>query len=267
MLDTITNTPGLADFREPQLIVGAKGTKLQFKSSTTGSRRSLLDFMDHFESFFHDVFDENFVQLDRFYVGNWAYRCALVKQACNEKIVAEQFAVTAYNIKPCDETKILRDQLRKGPTKVEQRLNRLADLMCELEEIVRHVERVVEQDCPSSIAVFQSRLEYVRVTRHRFERHVILQLQEVENASTSLFGVHSSLAEYEMKILHERSSLLFSGPMSRIDLRKRRKVSRGLSSVRNNQNQKKRRSESSCNMTSKYPLAATRKDQPPKINA
>ena len=68
MQDTIANTPGLADFREPQLFFGAKGTKLEFKTSPTGLRKSLLDATEHFESFFEDVFDPAFVQLDRFYV-------------------------------------------------------------------------------------------------------------------------------------------------------------------------------------------------------
>ncbi len=68
MLQTIASTPGLADFREPQLFFSAKGTKLQFKTSRSGARKSLLDAMESFESFFEDVFDLSFLQLDRVYV-------------------------------------------------------------------------------------------------------------------------------------------------------------------------------------------------------
>ena len=68
MMETIANTPGLADFRQPELFFGAKGTKLQFKTSPLGSRTTLLNAMEHFETFFEDLFDPAFVQLDRFYV-------------------------------------------------------------------------------------------------------------------------------------------------------------------------------------------------------
>lgn len=66
MLDIIGTTPGLADFREPQLFFGAKGAKLQFKNSS--SRPTLLDVMDGFQSYFESVADMDFVDLDRFYV-------------------------------------------------------------------------------------------------------------------------------------------------------------------------------------------------------
>jgi hypothetical protein len=66
ILHTVNTTPGLADFRDPQLFFSAKGTKLEFK--TYNSRRTLLDVMQFFESTFENVIDVSFVQLNRFYV-------------------------------------------------------------------------------------------------------------------------------------------------------------------------------------------------------
>jgi hypothetical protein len=66
ILDTVANTPGLADFRDPQLFFSAKGTKLQFKTSP--SRPTMLDAMENFEEYFERVIDLDFVYLDRFYV-------------------------------------------------------------------------------------------------------------------------------------------------------------------------------------------------------
>ena len=66
MLETIQHTPGLADFREPQLFLGAKGTKLQFK--TNSSRPTLLDAMEYFQSFLEDVLDFSYVDKNRLYV-------------------------------------------------------------------------------------------------------------------------------------------------------------------------------------------------------
>lgn len=66
IVDTVNGTPGLTDFREPQLFFSAKGTKLYFK--TRGSRPTLVDIMEFFQTFFEDVMDPASVQLDRFYV-------------------------------------------------------------------------------------------------------------------------------------------------------------------------------------------------------
>lgn len=66
IVDAVNHTPGLTDFREPQLFFSAKGRKLYFK--TSDSRPTLLHVMEHFESFFTDVMDPAFVQLDRFFV-------------------------------------------------------------------------------------------------------------------------------------------------------------------------------------------------------
>ena len=66
VLDTINQTPGLGDFREPQLFFSAKGTKLQFKTSP--SRPTLLDAMENFQAYFERLIDLDFVFLDRFYL-------------------------------------------------------------------------------------------------------------------------------------------------------------------------------------------------------
>lgn len=66
MVTTINTMPGLADFRDAQLFFSAKGTKLHFKTRT--SMPTLLDVMEFFESFFDDIIDRTFIQLDRLYV-------------------------------------------------------------------------------------------------------------------------------------------------------------------------------------------------------
>jgi hypothetical protein len=66
VLETVGNTPGLADFREPQLLCNAKGTKLIFQGPS--SRPTLLDVMEHYESYLHPILDMRFVEQDRFYV-------------------------------------------------------------------------------------------------------------------------------------------------------------------------------------------------------
>ena len=65
ILATIRGTPGLADFRDPQLFFSAKGIKLQFKTSP--SRPTFLDAMENFQSYFELIIDSEFVHLDRFY--------------------------------------------------------------------------------------------------------------------------------------------------------------------------------------------------------
>lgn len=66
MLETIRHTPELANFREPQLFLGAKGTKLQFKTNCL--RPTLLDAIEHLQSFFEDVLDFSFVNTNRLYI-------------------------------------------------------------------------------------------------------------------------------------------------------------------------------------------------------
>ena len=66
ILRTIDHTPGLMDFREPQLFFSAKGTKLLFK--TNPSKPTLLDAMENFQSYIERVIDMDLVFQDRFYV-------------------------------------------------------------------------------------------------------------------------------------------------------------------------------------------------------
>ena len=66
ILHTIDTYPDLHDFREPQLFFSAKGSKLQFKTSP--SRPSLLSAMEHFDSYLHDVFRDEFVDWERTYI-------------------------------------------------------------------------------------------------------------------------------------------------------------------------------------------------------
>jgi hypothetical protein len=66
ILHTTTHTPGVQDFRNPQLFFSAKGTKLQFK--TTPSRPTMLDTIDNFQAYFERIIDLEYVFLNRFYV-------------------------------------------------------------------------------------------------------------------------------------------------------------------------------------------------------
>jgi hypothetical protein len=74
VLQTVRDTPGLADFREPQLFFTAKGTKLYFKNSS--ARSTLLDVIERFEEFWDSVADMRFVEQDRFYVDIGKEICA-----------------------------------------------------------------------------------------------------------------------------------------------------------------------------------------------
>lgn len=74
MLQTVRDTLGLADFREPQLFFTAKGTKLTFQSPS--SRPTLLDVIEHFKCFWDSVIDMDFVDQDRFYVDIGKEICA-----------------------------------------------------------------------------------------------------------------------------------------------------------------------------------------------
>ena len=74
VLETVSSTLGLADFREPHLFFTAKGTKLSFQNSSL--RPTMLDVMKHFESFLEPVIDMRFVEQDRFYVDLGKEICA-----------------------------------------------------------------------------------------------------------------------------------------------------------------------------------------------
>jgi hypothetical protein len=66
ILETIAFTPGLSDFKEPQLFFSAKGTKLQFKTSPL--RPSMFDAMENFQVYLQRILDFDYVYLDQFYV-------------------------------------------------------------------------------------------------------------------------------------------------------------------------------------------------------
>ena len=74
VLAIIGDTPGLADFREPQLFFTAKGTKLMFQSRS--SAPTLLDVMEHFDSYVGQVMDMRFIDHERFYVDVGKEICA-----------------------------------------------------------------------------------------------------------------------------------------------------------------------------------------------
>jgi len=74
--DITTHTPGVQDFRDPQLFFAAKGTKLQFK--TNAARPTLLDAIDHFHTYFERIIDLDHVVLERCYVDVGKETCAAV---------------------------------------------------------------------------------------------------------------------------------------------------------------------------------------------
>lgn len=76
VLDTIAHTPGLGEFREPELFFTSKGTKLQFK--TNDARPSLRHAMEHFQEYLGDILDLDFVRPDRLYVDLGKEICAPV---------------------------------------------------------------------------------------------------------------------------------------------------------------------------------------------
>lgn len=98
IIETIDNTPGLADFREPQLFFQAIGTKLQFK--TDASCPTLLDAMEAFESYFEDLIDPQFVQLDRFYTDIGKEICARTSLLREQHAHVEEEA-QVYSWKRC----------------------------------------------------------------------------------------------------------------------------------------------------------------------
>ena len=66
VLETVNHTPGLADFREPQLFFTAKGTKLSFQNLSV--RPTLLDVMESLESYLEAVLEMRHIDHDRLYV-------------------------------------------------------------------------------------------------------------------------------------------------------------------------------------------------------
>jgi hypothetical protein len=84
VLNTINTTPGLADFRDPQLFFSAKGTKLRFKSSQ--SHPTMLGVMASFQSYLQGIIDLDSVHLDRFYVDIGKETCHSAGQPVGERI-------------------------------------------------------------------------------------------------------------------------------------------------------------------------------------
>lgn len=76
IIHTTTHTPGVQDFRDPQLFFSAKGTKLQFKTSP--SRPTMLDTINNFQAYFERIIDLKYIFLDRFYVDLGKEICASV---------------------------------------------------------------------------------------------------------------------------------------------------------------------------------------------
>ena len=142
-------------------------------------------------------------------VGKWAHRCALIKQANGDLESAYQFAVTASSLDPHSKVHELLDQLRAGRvrTRVEQRLQKLVDLFCEIEEIDKHILRVVQLRSPDSTAVFQAGLARMHDAMSELQRRVLLAHQECESAfsSISLIQEHPLLVPYEVSILQHRT--------------------------------------------------------------
>ena len=98
MLEIISDTPGLADFREPQLFFNAKGTKMSFQSLPV--KPTLLDVMEHFESYLEPVMDLRLVDLDRFYVDVGKEICPHVSLLPGQDAHREQEA-QVYSWKRC----------------------------------------------------------------------------------------------------------------------------------------------------------------------
>ena len=90
ILHTIETTPGLADFREPQLFFSAKGCKLQFK--TNPSRPTLLDAMEYFDLYFEGVFDGQFVDWERSFVDLATELCPTASRLASEGLHIDEEA-------------------------------------------------------------------------------------------------------------------------------------------------------------------------------
>ncbi|KIW19427.1 hypothetical protein PV08_03722 [Exophiala spinifera] len=90
ILRTIDTTPGLANFREPQLLFSAKGSKLQFK--TNPSRPTLLDAMVHFDSYLDNVFDGDFVDWRRTFIDLATEVCPAASRLASDRLHVDEEA-------------------------------------------------------------------------------------------------------------------------------------------------------------------------------
>jgi hypothetical protein len=71
-----SNTPGLADFRDPRVFLNAKGSKLQFKANSLN--RAVLDVMHGFQASLERIIDLRFVDKKQFYVDVGKQSCCNV---------------------------------------------------------------------------------------------------------------------------------------------------------------------------------------------
>jgi hypothetical protein len=94
----IKSTPGLGDFREPQLCFSAKGTKLQFKTSP--SQPTILDAMENFQIYLDRVIDLDFVYQDRLYVDLGKEICPCVNLLARQRRGVDDEA-QVYSWKRC----------------------------------------------------------------------------------------------------------------------------------------------------------------------
>ena len=74
MQDTISRTPGVHDFREAQIYLSAKGTKLQFKPAQLAS--NLLDALKNFDEYAQRTLNMEYARFDGFYINVGKEICA-----------------------------------------------------------------------------------------------------------------------------------------------------------------------------------------------
>ena len=122
-----------------------------------------------------------------------------------------QYAVTASSLDPHSKVRELLDQLQAGRvrTEVEQRLQKLVDVFCKIEEIDKHILRIVQQRCPNSIAVFRAGLVRMHDAMGGMQRHILLESGSAPQP-ISLIQEHPLLVPYEASILQDQSSQTFS---------------------------------------------------------
>ncbi len=90
ILEKVNNTPGMMQFREPQLFFSAKGTKLQFKTSPF--RPTLLDSMESFQSYFERVLNTELIFLERTYIDLGQETCPYLGLVPNQQNPGEDEA-------------------------------------------------------------------------------------------------------------------------------------------------------------------------------
>ena len=124
ILEIINTTPGLHDFRAPQLFFAAKGTKLQFKS--TPSKPTLLDVQQHFDDYLNGVLDLDHVDLERLYIDIGKETCPRVSQLRHQPLATDDEAQVYLWKKCCLRSYIqwLYDGDRCNPPKINSKTQR-----------------------------------------------------------------------------------------------------------------------------------------------